>query len=39
MFNVKVEGKVLEIYVLFNFKIFGCIIWLRYNDIFNLMVV
>jgi len=32
MFSVKGEGKELEVYMMFNFKIFGYNIWPRFND-------
>jgi hypothetical protein len=34
MFIVKGEGKVVEIYIIFNFKIFGYNIWPGFNDIY-----
>jgi hypothetical protein len=34
MFNVKGEGYVLEIHIMFNFKILGYNIWPRFNDTF-----
>jgi len=34
VFSVKGEGYVLELYIMFNFKIFGYNIWPRFNDMF-----
>jgi len=34
MFSVKGECYLLEIYIKFNFKIFGHNIWPRFNDMF-----
>jgi hypothetical protein len=34
MISVKGEGKVLEVYMMFDFKIFGNNIWPRFNDTF-----
>jgi hypothetical protein len=35
MFSVKCESNILEIYIMFNFKIFGYNIWPRFNDMFQ----
>jgi hypothetical protein len=34
MFSVKGEGYLLEVYKLFNFKIFVYNTWSRFNDVF-----
>jgi len=34
MFCVKGECYVLDVYIMFNFKIFDYIIWPRFNDMF-----
>jgi hypothetical protein len=35
MFRVKGEVYVLEVYIMFNFIIFGFNIWPRFNDMFQ----
>jgi len=38
MFSVKGGGYILELYIMFNFKIFVYNIWPRDNEIFIIMV-